>query len=239
MKQFQGLGWAAIFDTIEHPSRCRYTKGMLRRRLLVSYKIFFGLLGFSALVSEIAVLAERGKFEPTNFFSFFTVQTNSLVCLVFLLSALLTTPKPPRWLSTLRAAATVYILIVGIGFAALLSGLEGVALTAVPWDNIVLHYIIPVAVLLDYLFDRPTLAAGLGRKLWWLLFPIIYAAYSLIRGAATGWYPYPFLNPSANGYASLVLPIAGLVVLGVILVWGVDSLSKRPVPSTAKRPGKR
>lgn len=53
--------------------------------------------------------------------------------------------KSPKWLDILRSVTAVYILVVGIGFAILLSGLEGVLLTAVPWDNTVLHYITPLA----------------------------------------------------------------------------------------------
>lgn len=120
--------------------------------------------------------------------------------------------------TTLRAAATVYIFVVGIGFSLLLSNLQGVDLTAVPWDNTVLHYIVPVAMLVDYVLDRPRRRLSFRASLLWLLYPLAYAAYSLIRGAIVGWYPYGFLDPETNGAAAVAVTILGLIVLGVGLI---------------------
>jgi len=198
-----------------------------RRNLLIGYKTLFGLLGFSAVVTEIAVLVERGIFNPLNFFSYFTIQTNILVLITLLLSALFLAAGKERKLDRLRGAVTVYILIVGIGFSLLLSSMEGLVLTAAPWDNIVLHYIIPLAVLLDFIIDRPKLTKSFKYKLLWLLFPILYAVYALTRGLITGWYPYPFLNPEVSGYVHVGLTILGLTVLGLILVWGVNLMSAK------------
>ena len=194
----------------------------------MSYKLFFAFLGFSALVTEIATSVERGVFNPGNFFSFFTVQVNILVFITFVLSALvLASGKQRRWLDILRSITTVYILVVGIGFAILLSGLENVALTAVPWDNTVLHYIIPVAVLIDFIIDRPKKKISFKTGLLWIAFPILYVLYSLIRGALVGWYPYPFLNPELKGFGAVAVTVAGLVVLGVIIIAFVTKLTKR------------
>ena len=196
----------------------------LNKNLLIGYKTCFALLGFSAIVTEIATLAERGQFNPANFFSYFTVETNILVIATLLLSAIATAAGNNDRLAILRSATTVYILIVGIGFSLLLSQVEGLTLTAVPWDNIVLHYIIPVAVLVDFLLDRPKHRASFKKSLVWLLFPILYASYALTRGALTGWYPYPFLDPATKGYGAVALAVVSLLVLGVMLVWGVNRL---------------
>jgi len=198
------------------------------KNFLISYKLFFAFLGFSALVTEIATSVERGVFNPANFFSFFTVQVNILVFITFVLSALvLAGGKQRRWLDVLRSITTVYILVVGIGFAILLSGLENVALTAVPWDNTVLHYIIPVAVLIDFIIDRPKKKISFKTGLLWIAFPILYVLYSLIRGALVGWYPYPFLNPELKGFGAVAVTVAGLVVLGVAIIAFVTKLTKR------------
>lgn len=201
---------------------------MRSRHFLSFYKVFFALLGFSAVVTEIAVLAERGIFNPVNFFSFFTIQTNIIVSATFMLSAYTTAGKKQYgWLHSLRVAATVYILIVGIGFVVLLSGVEGLVLSAVPWDNIVLHYIIPVATLLDFIVDRPSLKNGFHYHLMWLLFPVMYGCYSMIRGAVTNWYPYPFLDPGLNGYAGVAVSMSGLILLGLSLTWVTTKLARK------------
>lgn len=195
------------------------------KKFLITYKLFFALLAFSAVVMEMATLIERGTFKPANFFSFFTIETNILVVLTLLLSAIAVAAGKNKRLDVLRGAVTVYILIVGIGFSFLLSGLENVALTAVPWDNTVLHYIIPAAVLIDFLLDRPKSKLSFKRSIAWLLFPIGYGVYGMTRGLLTGWYPYPFLNPATNGYGAIAITMLCLFVLGLALVWAIVRLS--------------
>jgi hypothetical protein len=184
------------------------------KKFLIGYKLVFGLLGFSAVVTEIATLVERGRFDTVNFFSYFTIETNILMFATLLLSAIAVAWGKNNKLDTLRGAVTVYALIVGIGFSVLLAGIEGIPLTAVPWDNTVLHYIMPVAMLVDFVIDRPKRALLFKQSLVWLLVPIVYAVYSLTRGAMTGWYPYPFLNPATKGYGAVALTVLGIVCAG-------------------------
>jgi hypothetical protein len=196
------------------------------KNFLIGYRLFFGLLGFAAIITEIAVISERGNFNPANFFSFFTIQTNILVFLTFTLGAIMiATGKPKRWMDGVRAAVTFYALVVGIVFAALLSGYE--VLTAVAWDNVVLHYIIPIAVIVDFLIDRPKQKISFKIGLWWLVYPIAYAAYSLIRGSIVDWYPYPFLNPATHGYGGVAITVIGLVIFGALLIAAITRLTKK------------
>lgn len=194
-------------------------------QFLIWYKVFFALLGFSAVVTEIATLTTKGIFNPANFFSYFTIETNIFVVVVLLISAVLTAAKKNDKIAALRSAATVFIVIVGIGFAVLLSGIKDAAFTAVPWDNIVLHYIMPVAVLVDYLIDRPRHKLSFKRNVPWLLVPVVYTAYSLVRGSFVGWYPYPFLNPTVQSYTSIFVTVFGLLLLGLALTWLTCKLS--------------
>lgn len=196
-----------------------------RNTFLISYKLFFALLGFSSIVTEMAVTIERGTFKAQNFFSYFTIETNILVVVTLLLSAVAIAAGKSSKFDALRSATTVYILVVGIGFSALLSHMGDIALTAVPWDNIVLHYIIPVAVFADFITDRPRHSPSFKRAILWLLFPIVYATYALVRGGLTGWYPYPFLNPDISGASTVVTTVVSLFALGVVLIWGVGKLS--------------
>ena len=197
-----------------------------RTRFLITYKILFALLAFSALVTEVATIVDRGVFNAGNFFSFFTVESNLLITVALILSALtLAAGKKSRALDVFRGFTTTLMIIVGIGFAVLLSGLENVALTAVPWDNTVLHYILPIVAVLDYVIDRPTTRLGFARSLAWLLYPLAYLFYSLVRGSITGWYPYPFLNPNHSSTQEIVIASVGILVLGVLAVLVTTKLS--------------
>lgn len=194
----------------------------------IAFKEFIALLGFSAIITEIATLVERGNFVAADFFSYFTIQNNILAAVTLLLSALLTAAHRGSRLDVLRGAVTVYMLVVGIGFAVLLNQMEeGVALTAVPWDNVVLHYLMPLGMLVDYLVDRPRRRLFFAVSLTWLAYPIAYLAYTMVRGASTGWYPYPFLNPDTQGSAAVVGTVLGLLVLTIGLIWCVCALSPR------------
>ncbi len=214
------------------PIKGRLVASSIHRPALVTAKIGLGLLAFSSIVSEIATIVERGTWVPDQFFAYFTIETNILVVLSLLISGVATAANAQgARINAFRAAVTVYILIVGIGFSLLLSGLSDVDFTAVPWNNTVLHYAMPVVMLIDLLVDRPSKRIRFAPALIWLIFPAGYAAFSLIRGNLTGWYPYPFLNPTNQGYAPVVLTIIGLVALGLALTWLVTLLSRRSAKS--------
>lgn len=87
--------------------------------------------------------------------------------------------------------------IVGIVFTALLRHEDLGSL--LPWVNTVLHYVMPVAVVLDWLYQPPRTALSFRQTLLWLIFPLVYLSYVLIRGSIVDWYPYPFLNPANVG----------------------------------------
>lgn len=187
-------------------------------------RIFFGLLGFSAIITELVVLLERGTFDAGNFFSFFTILSNILAA-AFLIFASVASEKV--WTSKrtqqVRGAVTLYMLMTGVIFALLLSGLKDVQLTAVPWDNGVLHYIMPVVLVADWLLYPSKAKLSYKVVAVWAIVPIAYVAYSLIRGAAISWYPYPFLNATKLGYET-VLTTTALLAIFVIgaalgLVW--------------------
>jgi len=199
----------------------------------VLFKVSFALLGFAAIITEIVVLLERGIFNPGNFFSFFTVQSNMFASLMLLLGAgFLLAGRASRTLDFFRGAATLYMLVTGVVFAILLSGLEGIIFTAVPWDNIVLHYIIPLVMVIDWLWDNPSETVTFRRALKWLIYPLVYVGYTLLRGLFANWYPYPFLNPANGGYEAValmtVLILAGGVV-GLYLVTRVNGKKRGPL----------
>ncbi len=59
---------------------------------------------------------------------------------------------PSRGVDIVRGAATFCMLVVGIIFSLLLSNLESGLL---PWTNFVLHYVMPVVLIGDWLAIPP------------------------------------------------------------------------------------
>jgi hypothetical protein len=204
---------------------------MSRKTKLIFFKMIFALLGFSAIVTEIATIVERGRFVPINFLSFFTIESNMFALVILIVSAFaVSQAKKSKRLAMVRTAVMLYMLITGIVFALLLSGLENIALTAVPWDNSVLHYIMPVVMLVDWIIDKPKYAIRFKQALIWLVYPIVYVVYSLVRGALVGWYPYPFLNPSTAGYTGILFTSIGILGLTLVLIWAITRFTSRAKP---------
>lgn len=188
-------------------------------------RVLLALLGLSAVLTEIVTLIERGHLVAANFFSFFTIESNLFACAVLLGSAI--APVRSRRLDLFRGASTVFMVTVFVVFAVLLAGLEASVLTAVPWDNTVLHQIVPVAVLVDWLLEPPSERIGPRYAALWLTAPIVYVTYSLVRGPLVGWYPYPFLDPGTAGYGRVALVSLSIALFVVTVAWLVTRVRPR------------
>jgi hypothetical protein len=187
-------------------------------------RLCLGLLTVIAIAVQLSLQVRAGG-SVVNFFSFFTTLANVLTAGVLLLGVALDRRigRPPPWYALSRFAVTLYIAIVGIVFAVLLRNAD--LGTLLPWINVVLHYVIPVAVVADWVL-RPPARIPPWRDVWIaFVFPLAYVVYSLARGAAIGWYPYPFLNPAlVGGYGGVALYVVGIVVAFVVVAWALRTV---------------
>lgn len=189
------------------------------RNLVAFLRIGFGLLVVAAISTQLSSTFEHGR-SVANFFSFFTIQSNVIagaVLLVVGIGALLNA-KANRQFAFIRGAATLYIVITGIVFALLLSGLSERLQLTVPWVNMVLHYLIPVVMLVDWLLFPPKFKFSFRHTILWLAFPLAYLAYTLVRGSIVNWYPYPFLDVSQVG-----LPY--VIFMSIVIAFGAAGLA--------------
>ena len=153
--------------------------------------------------------------DPANFLSYFTIQSNLIACAVFLIGAARwKAESSPSW-DLIRGAAVVVMTVTLVVFALLLSGTD--VDTALQWVDLVVHRVMPIAVMIDWMVDPPRQAISLARGLTWLIYPLLWAGYTLMRGALTGWYPYPFLDPANGGYGTVAVYIVAILVFGVVL----------------------
>ena len=115
----------------------------------------------------------------------------------------------------LRGAAVVYMAVTGVVYGLLLQGTD--VDTTIPWVNAIVHQVMPVVVVLDWLLDPPVDRLATRDALAWLTYPVAWIAYTMVRGPIAGWYPYPFLDPAPGGYAPVAATIAVIFVAGALL----------------------
>jgi len=156
-----------------------------------------------------------------NFFSFFTIQSNLFACGVLVYAALSASGPGSPLRDTIRGAAVTYMVIVGVVFALLLSGYQEELQTTKPWVNTVVHELMPIALVLDWLIDPPDTDLKPNRVFIWAIFPLAYVGYTMLRGEIVDWYPYPFLDPGIDGYGSVVFHSIGILIGMVVVGWAV------------------
>jgi len=187
-----------------------------------------------ALLAQLAIGMSRADLTVGNFFSFFTILSNTAAVVMLVLLAARPGRTADKGFSIFRGAVTVYMSVTGLVYATLLgpTGID-VGLTE-PWVNWSLHVIGPLVIAADWVAHRPGIRMAHTALLIWLGFPAAYLVYTLVRGVIVDWYPYPFLDPAETGGYGGVAVWSG-VVLVVILGFGYGYLwwANRAHPSQA------
>ncbi len=194
---------------------------MTKKYFLIIFRIALASLALAGIVTQLCITVIN-QHSVTNFFSYFTILSNIIASIVFIVSAVRLAKGyvPNKFDDTVRGASIVYMTFVGVVFSILLRDADLGDL--VPWINTVHHYIMPVAVIVDWVLQPPKAKINAHAAFIWLLFPTVYVLYSLIRGAITGFYAYPFFDPNVqNGYSGVVIYGAGMLAAFVALSFGV------------------
>ena len=176
------------------------------------------LIVWCGLVLQLWLMVD-GKAGPElgravlRFFCFFTILSNIAAGVV--LGVLVLAPGTPlgRWAARAgtRVAVAVYIAVTAAIYHTLLAGLwqpKGAQLVA----DTLLHSVAPALYLLDFLVLPPKDAARWTPAWKALVFPAVYGAWSLLHGAFSGFYPYPFLDVAKRGYGAVLVTMAAMVV---------------------------
>jgi len=189
-----------------------------RAVVLGTCRAALGLLTLAAVTYELVHGLEQGGWSTVNYFSYFTELSNLFAAAIFLIGAYRVGGRRSTAFDLLRGASVLYMLTTGIVYAVLLSG----QVVIVPWVNTVLHQVMPLAVLADWLIDPPRRRLPLRGVLLWMAFPVVYIAYTLVRGPLAHWYPYFFVNPNRpGGYLLVAGSCLGIAVGQVALSGGI------------------
>jgi hypothetical protein len=167
-----------------------------------------------------------------NFFSFFTVLTNTLAVVVLSYAVIQRDSAAKRFFlrPAISSGIAVSILVVGLAYSLLLRHLwqpEGFQLLA---DEL-LHDVMPVLFLIYWWRCVPKGALRFKHIGAWVIYPLVYFAYALLRGDLLGQYQYPFIDVGTLGYPQVFVNAGGILagfVLIALAVVGLDKYLKSP-----------
>ena len=159
-------------------------------------------------------------FESTiQFFSYFTILTNLFVTIYCTNQLLKPKEKNTSILNKPETltALMVFILIVGLVYHVVLKPIwnpEGIQMIL----SEICHTIIPLGTLVLWIISDNKKTIELKRLLKWLLYPIIYIVFVLIRGNFSNFYPYPFLDVQTLGIAKVLTNSLFLLIIMLIFL---------------------
>lgn len=169
-----------------------------------------------------------------RYFSYFTIQSNIAALLASLAVACDRRPDNATG-RALRLAALVGMTVTCIVYIVVLSG-DSTSTGIDQVANLMLHYVGPPLFVLVWIVCGPWLALGLRDLRGALLWPALWVVYTLLHGAITDWYPYPFIDVTAHGYAKVIVNITMITVFAVTLCLAFVALARlRERPVQAKR----
>ncbi|MGW5336628.1 Pr6Pr family membrane protein [Streptomyces bauhiniae] len=204
----------------------------VRRPLVAAYRLLTALLAGAGVALEIYLAG------PARALSYFSVQSTVLLAVVTLVSASRSWHPRRALPAALTGAVLLYVVIGAVVYHVLLAHttppftMTG-ATAPVRWHGQwaalqVLHTLVPLAAVLDWLLLTPASRMHLRQAAGWLLFPLAYLIFLLTRARSL----YPFLDIPAHGYRhtlanALLLGLA--IYASAVLLIALDHARPSPV----------
>ena len=167
-----------------------------------------------------------------SFFSFFTVLTNTLVVVVLSYALVKRDSGAKRFFLAPRISSAIAasIVVVSLAYNLLLRHLwspQGFQFIA---DEL-LHDVMPLLFVVYWWRCVPKGTLRLKHIAGWVIYPLVYFGYVLLRGHMLGQYQYPFMDVDSLGYPQVFVNaggiLAGFIVIGLVIV-GLDKRLKSP-----------
>ena len=193
-------------------------------RLSATFKAIIALAGI------IGILLQVGVFDGVlrlSVFNYYTLLSNVLVTLYFIPASFYAARDDRTWQPQLKGAVTMGITVTFLIYHFALAGnfaMEGTQ----AWSNRLLHYIVPLMAIADWLFFSDKGELTWYSPLLWVLLPDLYFIYVQLRlafGASLGTgsrYPYYFIDVDALGWGQVLLNglliNLAFIVLGYVVV---------------------
>lgn len=183
-----------------------------------------------AVVGTIALIDQTGLFagQPTvKFFFFFTNLSNLAVVVYFwgaFVHALRSGDAHTPWHPKLKYALTLAITVTFLVAHFMLDGGMVFVNGEFRWPMLVVHYLVPIATILDWILFDAKGHMGKLDPLTWPIFPLCYLVYIFVLVLGFGvWagdqgkWPYPFINLDMLGVGGVAVNVVALLVAFIAL----------------------
>ena len=154
------------------------------------------------------------------YFAFFTILTNLLAAFALAAAASRGSATALASPGAITGIAT-NIVLVGIAYNLLLRNVwnpQGLQLLA----DVSLHDITPVLFVGWWWLAASEYPLRYAEIFRWAGYPVAYFAYAMLRGAVSGFYPYPFIDVPTLGIGQVIVNalgiLAGFFVIAALLV---------------------
>ena len=193
------------------------------------YAGVFALVGWFSVIGQYLTTHADGLASTIDYLSYFTILSNILVASTLSFAALAPGSGPGRFLlrPPVAMATAVYITVTGITYYFILSGLYHLTGWTKHFDHL-LHYVMPPAYVLFWLVFLPKGALHLRNVAWMLVPPLLYAAWTLIHGPLSGFWPYPFVDLPKIGWTAFIKNVVEFTIF-FALVGAIYTLIDRVI----------
>lgn len=175
------------------------------RVFATSYRLLLSFAFLGSIVWQVTDRIANNVFRPQEYFTFFTIDTSILAGLLMLVAATYSWrgAKEPLWFSRARLGVVTASVIVAVVYNALLRGLPPAAADmGYEWPTVpndILHIWAPLFLVVEWLIFAPNKTLKWQAAFWAWAYPFAWLAFTLVRGAVDGWWPYFFIDPTDKG----------------------------------------
>jgi uncharacterized membrane protein len=166
--------------------------------------------------------------------AYFTIQSNVLVLVTTAQLARDPDRDGTRW-RVVRTMAISGITVTGLVHWFLLRKLLDLHGADYLADRM-LHLAVPILAVLAWLVFGPRHRTDWGVCLRAAVWPLGWLLVILVQAAATGWYPYPFLDHRLHGWGHVVVVCLGILVLFFAVLAVIREYDRRMRPAPAVSP---
>lgn len=158
-------------------------------------------------------LIEAYDGDPLGFFNYFT-NTGNVIIFLLMVGILLEYIPEKHLMLGLMIGLVINIVYVNllIDDYAIISDIVNSR-----WQWGVLHYLIPYALLVDFIWGVQEAMPKVRTLIIYLVIPLVYLTYALIYGSQTGEYAYFFLDIPTLGIMGVIAYVLGIFIFYLML----------------------